>query len=188
MDGESGRIGGVPNRGGLLPKDSFRADERADSAGPGRDDCGSARPGSGVCVAGVSSSWAGVGIWRTAGEPVCIEEGTGEPSRAMLSLRVTCDCAGETRPESRDEEGTACGLVESGRYPAMLLRGRVCSVGAGACSIGLCSNSFGYQCITSAIRDSDKTTKKYVSVCERYCEQLIHTERLLDSTGQAKNM
>ena len=117
IEGESGHMGGVPNRGGLLPNDSLSADERADSAGPGRDDCGSARPGRDVCVAGVSSSWAGVGIWRTAGEPVCEDAGTGEPSRAMLSLRATCDSAGDVRPESRDEEGAACGFVESTMLP-----------------------------------------------------------------------
>lgn len=37
----------------------------------------------------------------------------------MLSARVTCDSAGEVRPESRDDNGTACGLDDSGRSPAM---------------------------------------------------------------------
>lgn len=142
MEGDSGRIGGVPNRGGLLPKDSFNAEESADSAGPGSDDCGSARPGRGVCVAGESSSWPGVGIWRTAGEPVWTE-GMGEPSRAMLPARVTCDSAGDVRPESRDDEGTACGFDEPDPLPAILtcdagleasvrqeLRLSVCNVGS----------------------------------------------------------
>lgn len=62
VDGDSGRIGGVLNRGGLPLKDSFSADESADSAGPVGSDSESARPARGVCVAGESSSWAGVGI------------------------------------------------------------------------------------------------------------------------------
>jgi hypothetical protein len=119
VDGESGRIGAGPNRGGLLPNDSFNAEESADSAGPGKDDCGSARPGRGDCVAEVSSSCVGTGIWRTAGEPIWVD-GTGEPSLAMLSARVTCDSAGETRPDSRDWEGTAWGVDDSGRLPAIL--------------------------------------------------------------------
>jgi hypothetical protein len=70
-------------------------------------------------MAGESSSLAGVGIWRMAGEPNWVE-GTGEPRRAMLSARVACDSAGETRPSSRDDEGTACGVEDSGRLPDIL--------------------------------------------------------------------
>lgn len=150
VDGDSGRIGGVPNRGGLSPNDSFSAEESADSAGPGSDDAVSARPASGVCVAGESSSWPGVGIWRTAGSGACIEDGTGEPSRAVLSARVTCDSAGETRPESRDEEGTACGFDDSGRSAAILARDVVFPAGVEACTAG-----FGYQSTTLAMQDVD---------------------------------
>lgn len=102
-------MGGVPNRGGLLPNDSFNADESADSPGPGKDVFGSVRPGSGDCVAGDSSSCAGVGIWRTAGVPVCTE-GMGEPSRAVESMR---DPAGEICPEAREDDGTAFGMEGS---------------------------------------------------------------------------
>jgi hypothetical protein len=48
----------------------------------------------------------------------------GEPRRAMLSERATCDSAGEPRPESLDDEGTAFGFDDSGRLPAMLTAGK----------------------------------------------------------------
>jgi hypothetical protein len=118
--GESGRIGGVPKRGGLLPKDSFSAEESADSPGPGNEDGGaSPRPGSGVSAAEGSAdvSWPGVGICRTAGEPLG-NDGTGEPSRAIDCARGT-EAAGELWPESRDDEGTALGFDDSGRSFAM---------------------------------------------------------------------
>ena len=102
-------IGGVPNRGGLRPSDSFNAEDRADAPAPGSDDW-SVRPANGVCTEGESSARAGVGIWRTAGEPA----GTGEPNLAMDSARGTdCDSVGEIRPEARDDEGTASGLADS---------------------------------------------------------------------------
>jgi len=130
-------MGGVPKRGGLLPKDCFSAEERADSPGPGNEDCDSARPASGVCVAGESSNWAGVGIWRTAGVPAC-GEGIGEPSRAIEPARV--DSAGERRPDCR-EDGTACGFDGLEPSPAML---PVCCVRKA---------SFGYRCVTSALEE-----------------------------------
>ncbi len=120
--GDSGRNGGVPNRGGELPRDSFNAEERFDSAGPGSDAWGSARPGSGVCIDDELAVWEGVGIWRTAGVPLG-REGMGEPSRAIEPARTDCD-SGELPLESRDDEGTACGFVEAERSPDML--GCVC--------------------------------------------------------------
>jgi hypothetical protein len=52
------------------------------------------------------------------------EEGTGEPNRAVDSLRGTdcemdCESAGELRPESLDDEGTASGFDDSGESFAM---------------------------------------------------------------------
>ena len=38
-------------------------------------------------------------------------EGMGEPNLAIEPARTDCDSAGEVRPESRDDEGTACGFV-----------------------------------------------------------------------------
>ena len=115
----------MPNRGGELPSDSFSAEERFDSAGPGSDDCGSARPGSGVCIDDEFAVWVweGVGIWRTAGVPLG-REGTGEPRRAIEPARTDC-VSGELRRESRDD-GTACGFVDVERSPDML--GCVCGV------------------------------------------------------------
>lgn len=109
-----------------MPRDSFSAEERFDSDGPGSDDCGSARPGNGVCMDEdvAVCVWEGVGIWRTAGVPLG-REGTGEPSRATEPARPDCD-SGELRPVSRDEDGTACGFVEEERSPDML--GCVCCV------------------------------------------------------------
>jgi len=49
VSGDIGRTGGVPNRGGLGPNDSFSADDRADSPGPGRDAPATPSPASGVC-------------------------------------------------------------------------------------------------------------------------------------------
>ena len=40
LSGDSGRSGGVPKRGGLRPNEFRSADDRADSPGPGSDDCG----------------------------------------------------------------------------------------------------------------------------------------------------
>lgn len=118
--GDSARIGGVPNRGGLLPNDSLKADERADSPGPGSDDWPSSRPGSGVCVVEGSSdaSWAGVGICCTGTEPTG-RDGTGEPSRAVDCSRET-EAEGELRSERCDEDGTARGFVASEASFAML--------------------------------------------------------------------
>lgn len=62
-------------------------------------------------------------------------EGTGEPSRAMLSERVTCDSAGETLPDSRDDEGTACGFDDSGCLPAMLTCNGASSAASGGSAI-----------------------------------------------------
>lgn len=124
LAGDSGRIGGVPKRGGLLPKDSFSAEESADSPGPGSDDGGAfPRPGSGVSVVEGSGdvSWPGVGICRTAGEPVG-NDGTGEPSRAIDCARGR-EAAGELWPESRDENGTALGFDDSGRSFVMTVYG-----------------------------------------------------------------
>lgn len=103
-----------------MPRDSFKAEERFDSDGPGSDDCGSARPGRGVCIDDELAVWEGVGIWRTAGVPLG-REGMGEPSRAIEPARTDCD--GELPPESRDD-GTACGFVDAERSPGML--GCVC--------------------------------------------------------------
>jgi hypothetical protein len=125
-DGAWACAGGVEKRGGLLPSDSLRADDRAEVPGPGSDDCCSVRPASGVWVGGVSSSWAGVGIWRRAGVPAWREEGTGEPNRAVDSARgIDCDSAGELRPECCDE-GTARGVDASGLF-AMTLSSRLVS-------------------------------------------------------------
>lgn len=121
-------MGGVPNRGGLLlpVKDSRNAEDKADSrAGTGSDDSGSARPGSGVCICDGSSeaSWEGVGIWRTAADPVGAEEGTGEPSRAVEYAReMELSAPGELPPESLDDVGTALGRDDSGRSSAMVDR------------------------------------------------------------------
>lgn len=128
--GESGRIGGVPKRGGLLPKDSFKAEESADSPGPGSEEGGaSPRPGKGVSVVEGSGdvSWPGVGICRTAGEPPG-NEGTGEPSRAIDCARGT-EAAGELCAESREAEGTALGFEDWEGSPAMTVYGArlVCS-------------------------------------------------------------
>lgn len=102
-------MGGVPNRGGLRPKDSLSADDKADSPGPGRDPWVVLRPANGVWVVEASSevSWFGVGIWRTAGDPACGTDGTGESSRAVDCARDTLPGAGELRPEALDDEGTA---------------------------------------------------------------------------------
>jgi hypothetical protein len=102
--GDNGRIGGVAKRGGLLPNDSFRAEESVDSPGPGSDACDSSRPGSGVWAMDTSSdvNWAGVGIWRTAGEAVG-SEGNGEPR-----------LAGELSSDRRDGDGMALGCDDEG--------------------------------------------------------------------------
>jgi hypothetical protein len=124
LSGERARIGGVPKRGGLLrPNDSFNAEDSADSPGPGSDDCGglSLLPGSGVCATEGSSdaSCAGVGIWRTAGDPPGRDEGTGEPNRAVEVAREKLPATGELCPESREEDGTARGREDSGASSAM---------------------------------------------------------------------
>lgn len=109
--------GGVANRGGLLPSDSFKAEDKAEAPGPGSDDC-STRPASGVCDE--SSRCAGVGIWRTAGVPAC-KEATGEPSRAIESAReIECESAGELRPDSRDDARIARALDGSGELSTMM--------------------------------------------------------------------
>ena len=115
---------GEANFGGLLPSDACRAEDRAEVPGPGSEACGSARPGRGVCMGTgeTSSSWAGVGIWPTAGVRDCTEEGTGEPSLAVDSaLGIDCEMDGERElwPECLDDEGTACGFDDSGESFAM---------------------------------------------------------------------
>jgi hypothetical protein len=79
-----------------------------------------------------------------AGEPNWVE-GTGEPRRAMLSERVACDSAGETLPSSRDDDGTACGVDDSGCLLAMLRL--VCRRG-----------NFGYLSLSSAMPAEGKIT------------------------------
>jgi hypothetical protein len=111
-----------------VPSDSLRADDKAEVPGPGSDDCCSVRPASGVWAGGVSSSWAGVGIWRRAGVPAWRDEGTGEPNRAVDSARGTdCESAGELRPECCDE-GTARGVDAWGLFAMTLSSGMVSSV------------------------------------------------------------
>ena len=122
-----------------MPKDSFSAEERFDSDGPGSDD-GSVRPGIGVCIDEDSPVWAGVGIWRMAGVPFGME-GTGEPSLAIEPARTDCESAGEVRPESREDEGTACGF-EGERSSAIL--GCVCYQAS-----SVSCRSFGYLRLTS---------------------------------------
>jgi hypothetical protein len=118
--GDCGVATGTLNRGGLLPRDSFSAEDKADVPGPGSDDFCSARPANGVCMGTgeTSSSWAGVGIWPTAGVRDWTEDGTGEPNLAVDSARGT-DSASELRPEPLDEEGTASGFDDSGESFAM---------------------------------------------------------------------
>lgn len=126
-------MGGVPKRGGLLPKDSLSAEDRADSPGPGRDDWPSSRPGSGVWLVDGSSdaSWAGVGICWTGTEPTG-SEGTGDPSRAVSWSRET-EAEGELRSDGRGDEGIGRGL-ESSFVIAASRRGFV--MGRASCTQG----------------------------------------------------
>lgn len=121
--GERGRIGGVPNRGGELPNDSLSADERFDSDGPGSDECGSARPGRGVCIEGEFAVCEGVGIWRMAGEPLG-REGIDEPSLAVELARMDWASAGELWRDPRAEDDDAAGGFEDEERSAAIL-GRV---------------------------------------------------------------
>lgn len=143
--GDCGVADGAANLGGLLPSDSFNAEDKADVPGPGSDDFCSARPASGVWIGTgeISSSWAGVGICPTAGARDWSEEGTGEPSLAVESLRTDCemdcdmDAAGELWPESLDEEGTARGLDDSASSFAMV----TVAIASVACCRACCSAS-----------------------------------------------
>ena len=114
-------MGGVANRGGLpLPvNDSRNAEDKADSCvGNG---AGSLRPGSGVWISEGSSeaSWAGVGIWRTVGDPVGIE-GAGDASRAVERMRtVEFSAPGELLRALGDVE-VALGRDVSGGLSAMI--------------------------------------------------------------------
>jgi hypothetical protein len=174
--GDSGRMGGVPKRGGLfLPvKDSRRADDKADSrAGTGSDDSGSARPGSGVCVSDGSSeaSWAGVGIWRTAAEPGWKDEGTGEPRRAVEVMReMELSAPGDLLRASVDLEGTALGSEDCGGSSAMAIEGRL---GAAVRCARRCfgvRQSFGYLGVTPGMLSC-----RWLALCNgwkrRFCTQ-----------------
>lgn len=73
LSGDSGRMGGVLNLGGLRPNDSFNAEDSADSPGPGKEDAPApAKPASGVCVCEDSpvASWGGMGTCGILGVPV----------------------------------------------------------------------------------------------------------------------
>lgn len=123
--GDCGVAAGGANLGGLLPRDSFSAEDKAEVPGPGSEDFCSARPASGVWIGTgeTSSSWPGVGICPTAGVRDWTEEGTGDPNRAVESaLGTDCemDCEGELRTESLDDDGTASGFDDSGSSFAML--------------------------------------------------------------------
>ena len=115
--GECGVAEGDANRGGLLPSDSFSAEDKADAPGPGSDDFCSARPGSGVSMGtgATSSSCAGVGTCPTAGVRDCTDDGTGELARRAVDSARGIDCEtdseGELRPECPDD-GTARGFVD----------------------------------------------------------------------------
>jgi hypothetical protein len=119
--GESGRIGGVPNRGGEFPNDSLKAEERLDSDGPGRDESGSARPGNGVCREDELAVWAGVGIWRMTGEPLG-REGMDEPSLAVELARIDWASAGELWRDPRAEDDDAAGGFEDAERSGAILR------------------------------------------------------------------
>lgn len=144
MAGDCGVADVGANLGGLLPSDSFNAEDKADVPGPGSDDFCSARPGKGVCIGTgeTSSSCAGVGICPIAGVRDWTEDGTGELANlAVDSARgIDCemDCEGELRPESLDE-GTACGFVDDSGGSFAMAAVAITSV---ACYQALCAASY----------------------------------------------
>lgn len=112
--GERGRIGGVPNRGGLPWYEFLSAAARADSPGPEEPTpLEGPRPGKGDASPDerADPSCPGVGICRTGGVPVR----TGEPNLAMEAFLEWEPTGDPPKPGDgeRSELGTARGVDRS---------------------------------------------------------------------------
>ena len=112
MAGDSGRRGGVPNRGGGEPREFDKAAASAETPGPGNEEVGAA-PASGVIEpCKPPSPWLGVGICRTVGLPGNWPEGTGEANRAVVVARGTEPLCERPLESGEEEMGTGNGLEE----------------------------------------------------------------------------
>ena len=116
--GESGRMGGVPKRGGLVPIELESAAARAETPGPGTLDPAAPASGAGgpasesfslacevCCGGGVPNPWEGIGeanlaVASARGTDVLIDRLRNEPGEADLGTGKGIRGAGDSRPES----------------------------------------------------------------------------------------